>query len=95
MRARPLAYAALGVPVLAWFGLLAALWFNAPIWDDYDTILRSANRLHRAAEAAVVRVRDGRTDVQDGPFADTREELGGYFHIEAPDLDTAIAWAAR
>lgn len=58
-------------------------------------ILRSANRLHRAAEAAVVRVRDGRTDVQDGPFADTKEELGGYFHIEVPDLDTAIAWAAR
>jgi hypothetical protein len=51
MRARPLAFAALGVPVLAWFGLLAALWFDAPIWDDYDTILRSANRMHDAASA--------------------------------------------
>lgn len=45
--------------------------------------------------ATTVRVRDGKRLVQDGPFADTKEQLGGYFVIEAPDLDTALAWAAR
>lgn len=58
-------------------------------------ILRSANRLRRAADATVVRVRGSKTEVQDGPFADTREELGGYYLIEAKDLDTAITWASR
>ena len=45
--------------------------------------------------ATTVRVRDGRRMVEDGPFADTKEQLGGYFVIEVPDLDTAIAWAER
>jgi hypothetical protein len=58
-------------------------------------ILRSANRLRRAADATLVRVRDGKTAVLNGPFADTREEMGGYYLIEAPDLDTALTWAAR
>ena len=42
-----------------------------------------------------MRVRDGKTNVLDGPYADTKEQLGGYYMIEAPDLDAAIAWAAR
>jgi hypothetical protein len=58
-------------------------------------IARSSNRLRRAADATLVRIRDGRTEVQNGPFADTREELGGYFLIDVPDLDTALSWAAR
>ncbi len=45
--------------------------------------------------ATTVRVRDGQRQVQDGPFADSKEQLGGYFVIEVPDLDTALAWAAR
>ena len=45
--------------------------------------------------ASTVRVRDGRRQVQDGPFADTKEQLGGYFVIEVPDLDAALEWAAR
>lgn len=45
--------------------------------------------------ATTVRVRDGKRTVQDGPFADTKEQLGGYFVIEVPDLDAAIAWAER
>jgi hypothetical protein len=45
--------------------------------------------------ATTVRLRDGRRLVQDGPFADTKEQLGGYFVIEVPDLDTALTWAAR
>ncbi len=42
-----------------------------------------------------VRVRDGKRLVQDGPFADSKEQLGGYFVIDVPDLDTALDWAAR
>ena len=45
--------------------------------------------------ATTVRIRDGKRLVQDGPFADTKEQLGGYFVIEVPDLDTALEWAAR
>ena len=47
------------------------------------------------ATATTVRVRDGKRLVQDGPFADTKEQLGGYFVIEVPDLDAALDWAAR
>jgi hypothetical protein len=45
--------------------------------------------------ATTVRMRDGKRLVQDGPFADTKEQLGGYFVIDVPDLDTALDWAAR
>lgn len=58
-------------------------------------IHRSSNRLRGAGAGTVVKVRDGKTQVQNGPFADTREELGGYFHIEVGNLDEAVAWAAR
>ena len=55
----------------------------------------SANPLHPVATATSVRVRDDKRIVTDGPFAETREHLGGYFLIDAPDLDAAIAIAAR
>jgi hypothetical protein len=45
--------------------------------------------------ATTVRVRDGKRLVQDGPYADTKEQLGGYMLIDVPDLDTALDWAAR
>jgi hypothetical protein len=54
-----------------------------------------ANPLHPVATATSVRVRDGKRLVTDGPFAETREQLGGYFLIEAKDLDEAIGIAAR
>lgn len=47
------------------------------------------------ATATTVRVKDGRHQVQDGPFADAKEQLGGFFLIDAPDLDTALSWAAK
>ena len=50
--------------------------------------------LHSVATATSVRVRDGRHSVTDGPFAETREQLGGYYLIEAKDLDEAIRAAA-
>ena len=51
--------------------------------------------LHPTATATSVRVREGKRHVTDGPFAETREQLGGYFLINATDLDEAIAIAAR
>lgn len=45
--------------------------------------------------ATTVRVRAGRRTVEDGPFADAKEQLGGYFVVEVPDLDTALDWAAK
>jgi hypothetical protein len=44
--------------------------------------------------ATTVSLRDGRS-IQDGPYADTKEQLGGFFVIDVPDLDAAIAWAER
>jgi len=55
----------------------------------------AANPLHPTAMATSVRVRNGKRLVTDGPFAETREQLGGYFLIDAKDLDQAIAIAAR
>jgi hypothetical protein len=54
-----------------------------------------ANPLHPVSMATSVRVREGKRSVTDGPFAETREQLGGYFLIEADNLDEAIAIAER
>jgi hypothetical protein len=54
-----------------------------------------ASPLHPVATATSVRIRNGKRLVTDGPFAETREQLGGYYLIEAPDLDTAIGIAGR
>ncbi|HEX9443868.1 MAG TPA: YciI family protein [Candidatus Binatia bacterium] len=54
-----------------------------------------ANPLQSVAMATSVRVREGKRLVTDGPFAETREQLGGYFLVDAEDLDAAIGVAAR
>jgi hypothetical protein len=54
-----------------------------------------ANRLQPVTTATSVRVRNGRVHVTDGPFAETREQIGGYYVIEASDLNDAIQVAAR
>ncbi|WP_425400890.1 YciI family protein [Aeoliella sp.] len=51
--------------------------------------------LHPVATATSVRVRDGQRQVTDGPFAETTEQLGGFYLIDMPNLDEAIAFAAR
>ncbi|TLY62054.1 MAG: YciI family protein, partial [Gammaproteobacteria bacterium] len=56
---------------------------------------KAADRLRPVSTASTVRVRNGKTVTSDGPFAETREQLGGYYFIEAKDLDQAIAIAAR
>ena len=55
----------------------------------------SANPLHPVASATSLRIREGKRLVTDGPFAETREQLGGYFMVDAKDLDEAIAIASR
>jgi len=57
--------------------------------------LRSSNGLHPSSAATTVRVANGKTQVLDGPYADSKEQLGGFHIIEVADLDAAIAWAAR
>lgn len=79
-----------------------------PQWDTlvdehlaYDDVLResghfvAAEALQAAETATVVRVRNGKMSVTDGPFAETKEQLGGFFLIEARDLNEAIQVAAK
>lgn len=54
-----------------------------------------SNRLQPTGTATSVRIVDGETKVLDGPYADTKEQLAGYYLIDVPDLDTALSWAAR
>jgi hypothetical protein len=58
-------------------------------------VIVSGNGLMPPHTATTVRLRDGKRLVQDGPIADTKEQLGGYFVIETADLDGALEWAAR
>ncbi len=58
-------------------------------------VLRGGNRLKPVASATTVRNANGKASVLDGPFAETKEQLGGYYLIDVPDLDAALAWAAR
>ena len=58
-------------------------------------VLAGANRLAPISAAATVRVTDGKSQVLDGPYAEAKEQLGGYYLIDVPDQDTALAWAAR
>jgi hypothetical protein len=77
---------------------------HLPIYQEYralrEELQNSGNflggsQLMPTSTATSVRVRDGQQLITDGPFAETREQLGGYFLIQAKDLDEAIAIAAR
>jgi hypothetical protein len=74
------------------------------LWGDYAafnealakaTGAESGIRLQPANSATTVRVRDGKKNVLDGPFADTKEQFAGYFFVETDNLDEAIAWAEK
>lgn len=70
-------------------------------YEAYTEALKEAgvhvgsNRLGPSGSATTVQVEDGKSRVLDGPYADSKEQLGGYYLIEVPDLDSALAWAAR
>jgi len=57
--------------------------------------MQGAERLRPSTDATSVRVRAGKTEVLNGPYAETREQLGGFYLIDVPDLDAALSWAAR
>lgn len=67
----------------------------------YGEALRKAgafvgtNRLLPTAAATIVRVANGKSQVLDGPYAESKEQLGGYYLIDVPDRDAAIIWASR
>lgn len=58
-------------------------------------VLVGSNRLRPTSDATTVRIANGKTQVLNGPYAETREQLGGYYLIDVPDLDAALSWAAR
>lgn len=58
-------------------------------------VLKSSSGLQPTSTATTVRVANGKTNVLDGPYADTKEQLGGFHIIDVADLDAAISWAAR
>ena len=62
---------------------------------DAAGVLLAAEVLQPSASTTTVRVVDGTLRVQDGPFADTKEQLGGSFVIDVPDLDAALEWAGK
>lgn len=76
----------------------AAYWAG---WPPYSKALREAGvfvggaGLQPPETATRLSLRDGKRHVQDGPYADTKEQLGGFYIINAPDLDAALDWAAR
>lgn len=70
-------------------------------WMTYTENLKTGgayvagDALQPVATATSVRMRNGERMITDGPFAETKEQLGGYYLVEAPDLDAAIEWAAK
>jgi hypothetical protein len=77
---------------------------TSAIYEEYYALSRelrergallSSHELQPTSQATSVRVREGQTLVSDGPFAETKEALGGYYLIEADSLEEAVAWAAR
>lgn len=58
-------------------------------------VLQGGNRLRPTTASTTVRVANGKTTVLDGPYVETKEQMGGYFLIDVPNLDAALSWAAR
>ncbi len=73
----------------------------SPAYVAYTEALHNAGivvggeRLQRSSTAATVRVVGGKTTVLNGPYAEAKEQLGGYYMIDVPDIDAAVSWAAR
>lgn len=74
---------------------------DGPAWGAYTRALIEAGvlvggaALHPSEAAVTLRLPDGRRDLHDGPYADTKEQLGGFYIVDVPDLDAALEWASR
>src|SRR4051794_39600932 len=63
--------------------------------EEFSGAIKGGNALKPTTTATTVRIRDGKRLTTDGPFAETKEQLGGYYLVDAPDLDAAITMAAK
>jgi hypothetical protein len=74
---------------------------DGPAWGAYTQalidagVMRGGAALKSSHSATTLRIVEGQRELHDGPYADTKEQLGGFYLIEVPDLDAALAWAAR
>ncbi|MEM9194992.1 MAG: YciI family protein [Myxococcota bacterium] len=74
---------------------------DGALWGAYTQALIEAGvfvsgeALHPPTSATTLRSNEGARDIHDGPYADTKEQLGGFYVIDVPDLDAALMWAAR
>ncbi len=75
-------------PMLAAYGVYTKAMIEAGV-------MKGGERLRPSSTATIVRAPGGKAQVVNGPFAEVKEQLGGYYLIDVPDLDAAIAWAAR
>lgn len=73
----------------------AQAWYTFTAEAKAASVWESNNGLSPIADATTVRVREGKTLIADGPFAETHEQLGGYFVLNCQDIDEAIGWAAK
>lgn len=72
-----------------------AAWFAVTEEMQKAGVMVAGEALHPTTTATTVRVQGGETVTTDGPFAETREQLGGYYVVDVPDIDHAIQWAAK
>ncbi|MEP0355136.1 MAG: YciI family protein [Paraglaciecola sp.] len=63
--------------------------------EEAKNVVLGSNALEAVSTATSVRVRDGKSQLTDGPFAETKEQLGGYYLFDCKDLDEALLWAAK
>ena len=76
------------------FDAMMAGFFNANEKMQADGVLKGGEGLQGIETATSLRIKSGKVETMDGPFAETREHLGGYYVIEVPDLDAALKYAA-
>ena len=76
------------------FGEMMGGFFAANERMNADGVLRSGEGLQGVETATSLRIKGGKVETMDGPFAETREHLGGYYVIDVPDLDAALSYAA-
>ena len=70
-------------------------WFGVTEEMQKAGVMVAGEALHPTSSATTVRVRDGKTLTTDGPFAETKEQLGGFYLLDCKDLDEALSWAAK
>jgi len=74
---------------------MMARWFAVDGETHAAGVNQGGEALNPIATAKTVRVRGGAPEITDGPFAETKEQLGGFYILELPDLDAAIEWAKK